>query len=109
MVYVVQENRKHDLVPAMSFGELRSLLPEDEGIVLSTAPVIRRLRVGLKKFSDEDYLLLSGDPIAIGLATAIAADVNNGRVRLLKWHKREQHYFVVNADLHLRPPQEVVA
>jgi len=105
-VYVVQANRKHDVVSAMQFGELKELLPEDESIVLSTGPVIRRLRAGLRAFSDADYLLLMGDPVAIGLATAIAADLNNGRVKLLKWHKREQRYFEISADMYLRPLQE---
>jgi hypothetical protein len=106
IVYVVQANRKHDMVPAMRFGDLKELLPEDEGIVLSTAPTIGRLRRGLKNFSDADYLLLAGDPIAIGLAAMVAADFNNGRVKMLKWHKREQRYFEITADVHLRPLKE---
>lgn len=105
-VYVVQANRKHDVVPAMRFGDLVELLPEDESIVLSTGFVIQHLRSKLRDFCDQDYLLLSGDPIAIGLATVVASDINGGRVKMLKWHRREQRYFEVQADFHMRPLQE---
>jgi hypothetical protein len=104
-VYVVQENRKHDIGSAAAFGELVVLLPEDDGILLSTYPTMSRLKRSLASFGDDDFLLLSGDPVAIGLAAMVASEANNGRVGMLKWHKNQRRYFQIRADVHLRPVQ----
>ena len=71
-VYIVQEMPNHDLAPAMKYGEMKVLLPPHTQIAFSTAPTIRTLRNKLRNFSDDDFLLLAGDPVAIGLACAIA-------------------------------------
>jgi hypothetical protein len=98
VVYIVQEVKNRNYAAAKPHGELKLLLPEGN-LVLSTMPTVRRLRKGLKDFNDKDYLLLSGDPVAIGLACAIAADINQGRVKLLKWENREQTYYEMQADI----------
>jgi len=43
-----------------------------------------------------------GDPAAIGLACAIAANINQGRFNLLKWDRQEQDYYPVVVDIHQR-------
>ena len=40
-----------------------------------------------------------GDPIAIGIATHYAADVNFGRIKFLKWDNREYKYYKVEVAL----------
>ena len=75
------------------------MLPPNRQVVFSSAPTVRRLREGLKDFSDDDYLLLIGDPAAIGIATSIASENNRGRYRLLKWDRQEAEYFDINIDL----------
>jgi len=40
-----------------------------------------------------------GDPIAIGLAVAIAANNNGGRVKMLKWDRRELRYYAIEANI----------
>lgn len=97
-VYVVQDGKNRDYSPALKYGELKLLLPEGN-IVLSTQPTVRNLKRKLKDFSDDDFLLLSGDPVGIGLATAIAAEANRGRVQFLKWEPRECQYYALQADL----------
>lgn len=104
VVYVVQESPNRDLGAASKFGELRLLLPPGD-VVLSPGPTIRRLRDGLRSFSNEDFLLLMGDPVAIGLATSVAAEYNLGKIRFLKWSKRGGTYFPIEADLKLRPAE----
>lgn len=97
-VYVVQEMPNHDLAPAMKFGEMKVLLPPYTQIAFSTAPTIRSLRHKLRGYTDEDYLLLAGDPVAIGLACSIAAMFNSGRYTALKWDRREHMYIPVKID-----------
>jgi hypothetical protein len=61
---------------------------------------MRRL---LSKFTDEDYLLLSGDPVAIAIAGALAADHNQGRMKTLKWDNYEKRYYPLQIDLYHKP------
>ena len=98
-VYVVQEMPNHDLAPAMKFGEMKVLLPQYTQIAFSTAPTIRSLRIKLRNFTDADYVLLAGDPVAIGLACSVAAFFNNGRYTALKWDRRERMYIPVKIDV----------
>ena len=98
-IYVVQEMPNHDLAPAMKFGEMKILLPPYTQIAFSTTPTIRTLRHKLRNFSDEDFLLLAGDPVAIGLACSVASFFNNGRYTALKWDRREHLYIPVKIDV----------
>ena len=52
----------------------------------------------LRTFNDDDYLLLAGDPVAIALASAIAARTNGGRLKMLKWDREQNMYFPLEAD-----------
>lgn len=98
-VYVVQEMPNHDISGAMRYGEIEVLLAANTQIAFSTAPTIRRLRRKLMNFSDSDYLLLTGDPVAIGMACAIASFNNGGRYTALKWDRRERIYIPVKLNV----------
>jgi hypothetical protein len=99
MVYVVQESPGKNVLPAGEYGELKVLLPPGQ-VVLSPGPTLARLRKNLNAFSDNDYLLMIGDPVAIALAAMVASDINGGRVKMLKWDRRENRYFPVTANIH---------
>jgi hypothetical protein len=83
----------------MSFGKMEVLLPSNTQIAFSTVPAIRRLRNKLREYGDSDFLLLTGDPVAIGLACSIAALYNAGRYTALKWDRREKVYIPVRIDI----------
>ena len=91
--------QKFNVLSAGKYGELKLLLPEGQ-ITLSTGPTINRLRHKLQKFTDMDYLLLIGDPLAIGLAVAIASNANHGRLKLLKWDRQEKQYYPLTVSLY---------
>lgn len=99
MVYIVQESIGKNFISAKEFGELDVLLPHGQ-IVLSPGPTVFRLRKKLQNFCDQDFLLCIGDPIAIALASMVAASVNNGKVNFLKWDKKTEQYFPVKADIY---------
>lgn len=101
-VYVVQEVHGINILSANKFGELELLLPAGQ-ITLSAGPTVNRLRKGLKDFNDEDYLLLIGDPAAIGIATAVALDMNRGQAKLLKWDRQEKQYFPITVNINGGP------
>ena len=98
-VYVVQEVPKFNVLPARKYGELELMLPPGL-ITLSAGPTVNRLKHKLRNFTDMDYLLLIGDPLAIGLAVAIASNANRGKARLLKWDRQEKQYYPLNVNLY---------
>ena len=107
IVYVVQEARNRNLLPAAKYGEIQVLLPPGN-VAFSAYPSIKRLQSGLKSFGDNDYLLLMGDPAAIAMAGAVAADSNRGKMKLLKWDRQEMTYYVIDVDLYRRMNDESV-
>tara|TARA_R110002020_G_scaffold94037_1_gene226658 strand:+ start:3506 stop:3841 length:336 start_codon:yes stop_codon:yes gene_type:complete len=97
-VYIVQEVVGRNLVPAQKYGELVPLLPAKTNLMLSTGPEVSMLKRKLVNFNDDDYLLLIGDPAAIGICCAVAASINN-RFSVLKWDRQEMTYYSVTFDL----------
>jgi len=53
----------------------------------------------LVEFSDGDYLLLIGNPVLIGMAVAIAANYNDGRVKFLQWSGKFKEYSEISAKI----------
>jgi hypothetical protein len=66
---------------------------------LNPGRIVSQLRRKLRHYGDEDWLLALGDPAIIGIAFAIAAESNSGRVNLLKWDKREKTYYPVQITI----------
>ena len=106
-VYVIQEiagtragNPKINIIGASQYGQFKFLLPEFSQIIFSPGPLIFKLRQGLKNFTTEDYLLLTGDPAIIGVACSIVSDITNGKYNLLKWDKQERKYYPISINLY---------
>ena len=109
-VYVIQEiagsadgRPKINIMGASDYSTSRDfifLLPELSQIIFSPGPLIFKLRKGLKNFTTDDYLLLTGDPAIIGVACSIVSDITNGKYNLLKWDKQERKYYTIAIDLY---------
>ena len=97
-VYVLQEMGRN-IRSAEKFGDLKIVLPDNKQIILSSGPLTFKLQQELRDFNDNDYLLLIGDPAIIAVAGAIAADINNGRFKVLKWDRNETKYYDIEIDL----------
>jgi hypothetical protein len=54
----------------------------------------------LKDFNDSDFLLAMGDPVAIAIASIVASDINNGRLKILKWDREHRAYYPVEIDIY---------
>jgi hypothetical protein len=94
-VYVVQDDGRKNLVPAMKFGDLVVLSGRDMPVFADTGPTVNSLKTKLKDFDPEnDWLLMTGDPILIGTITAIIAKRYN-KVRCLKWDKQNLDYLPI--------------
>ena len=45
-------------------------------------------------FTDQDYICTAGDPVAIALATLIAARRTGGKLNIIKWQRLTADYVV---------------
>ena len=110
-VYAIQQQMRFDqvkkeLVPrftsinkAERWGKIKYLLspsahPFNPDLVLGD------MHEKLIDFSDDDHLLLIGNPGLIGMATAIAAHYNDGSVKLLQWSGRHNEYTEIVAKIY---------
>jgi helix-turn-helix protein len=107
MVYVVQECEGKNLLPAMKYGDIRILLESNAQVGFSAGQVTRQLDFRLSKFNDNDYLVLIGDPVIIGIAVAMAGKWNQGRVNVLKWDRQERMYYPVSINLFEKGSDDV--
>ena len=106
IVYVIQEiagtkdgKPKKNILGAAEYGTFKFLLPELSQMIFSPGPLIFKLRKGLKDYTTEDFLLLTGDPAIIGVACSIVADITSGKFNLLKWDKQERKYYPIHINL----------
>ena len=110
-VFAVQKQMKFDqvtreLVPrfntihkAEKWGDIVYLLspsahPFQPEIVLGD------LHDKLSGFSDKVHLLLIGNPGLIGMATALAAHYNDGKLKFLQWSGRHHEYSEIEAKIY---------
>ena len=106
-VYVIQEvagtkagNPKINIMGASNYGNFKFLLPEFSQMIFSPGPLVFKLRQGLKNFTDNAHLLLTGDPALIGVACSIVSDITGGKYKLLKWDKQESKYYPISINLY---------
>jgi|SRR6056297_997314 len=109
-VFAVQQQLKYDqskgeLVPrfplikkAERFGLIEYLL-SPSAHPFNPELVLGDLHEKLSGFSDDDHLLLIGNPALIGMATAIAAYYNSGNVSLLQWSGRHSEYTEIKTKI----------
>ena len=97
-VYIPQV-MDYNVRSAEKFGELTVMLPDNKQMILASGPLTFKLKQELKDFSDEDYLLLIGDPAIIAVCGGIAAKNNGGRFKVLKWDRNEKRYYDLEIDL----------
>lgn len=100
-VYIIQNDPRKNFLPAADFGTLNEpIFSADVQIMFNPRDAVRRLKTALRRFRDDDYLLAVGDWLLVGAAQAVAAHVNHGRYRLLKWDRETNRYYEVRVDLN---------
>ena len=99
-VFLVQENPYINVLGAADYGDIVVLFESGRQIMFSPQPAIRALKRKLRDFDDNDYLLMMGDPAAMGICCCIAAEMNRGKFNILKWDKKQQRYYPVSINLN---------
>ena len=99
MTVYIPQVMDYNVRSAEKFGDLKVMLPDNKQMILSSGPLTFKLKLELKDFNDNDYLLLIGDPAIIALAGAIVSDINNRKFKVLKWDRDEKRYYDIEIDL----------
>ena len=98
-VYVIQEDKYKDFSSAQEFGELTVVMPPGQ-VYNHPSDFIKAMYDGLGGYDYlVDFLILVGDPVQIGIATAIISELTVGHFNLLKWDRQERKYIPITIDL----------
>lgn len=88
---------KFDLEPAEEYGEVIYLL-SPTAAPFNPDTVLPELHQKLESITENDYLLLVGNPALIGIVCAIAADYSQGCFNLLQWSGKERRYLPIRVQ-----------
>jgi hypothetical protein len=85
---------KYDFSAAAQYGEIVEVLRPGNLYADRVDTSITHMQNVFKSasFNHDDYILAIGDPIAIGAACAIACQMANGTVNILKYDRRTNTY-----------------
>lgn len=83
---------KYDLTPATQHGALVVMLGPGNIFKDRMVQALKQLRDVLATFTEADFLLAVGDPVAIAAAVLIAGERTGGKVQLLKWDRISSAY-----------------
>jgi hypothetical protein len=109
-VFVVQEQFVYDretgqniprfptITKAEEFGEIKFIL-DPPAHPFNQQSILGKFHEALSSFSDDDHLILVGNPILLGMATAIAAYYNQGRVKFLQWSPKGERYVLIPSEM----------
>lgn len=96
-VYVTAEDPRFNYASALDFGDqLVGIFPPGQ-VHLHPQVALNRARGVLRDMDREDFLVLSGDPVKIGICYAVAVE-QVGRVRALRWDRHTSRYIEVAVD-----------
>ena len=90
---------KFDLTPALEYGTFVHLLGSNAS-PFKPENIIPELREKLADITNDDHILLIGNPVLIGWTVAIAADMNDGDVNLLQWSGKDRRYISIRAQVY---------
>lgn len=96
----VTEDTRHNLSRATEFGDVVILENDDFPQFRDGRAILERITRNLQEFqANDDYLLLVGDPVLIGLCCAILANLGHKLIKVLKWDNQSRCYLPINLPL----------
>ncbi len=96
--FLVQDNPTLDFSPLREYAAWPPEVVFDPGqVTLHPQHALKHARTKLQGMQEDDFLLLNGDPVMIGICLAVAAELI-GRVKLLRWDRREKIYLPITLD-----------
>lgn len=83
---------KFDISPARQWGKLVLVLGPGNIFEDRLAAAVAHMEIVFASYTDRDYLLALGDPVAIAAAAMIASNTTGGVVKVLKWDRIARGY-----------------
>lgn len=81
-----------DVSPATKYGELVLLLETTYRLPSDLSPFLDEIKRGMANFRANDYVLIVGDPGAVAITLAMAAQRTGGIVKVLRWDPHAGEY-----------------
>lgn len=92
-VWIVHRQDQMDYSSAQVYGELRSMFTGPDCASWWKPDLIEALRdIVLSSMSPEDWLIVTGDPVAIAVVCSLMGAEGFEELRLLKWDRKERAY-----------------
>lgn len=91
---------KYDLTPATAHGQLVFVLGPGNIYKDRMDQATRQMSAVLANYSEADFILAVGDPVAIAAAVLIAGAHTGGRIKLLKWDRISSAYEAFPINIH---------
>jgi hypothetical protein len=103
-VYVITNQKTkyggyRDISDAERFGTPVVMFERPEQIQVNSARFIYTVEKTMEKFTKNDFLLLMGDPVLIGIVCAVASKITNNNFKVLKWSREEAIYIPITIEL----------
>lgn len=90
-VFIVQEQKEKNFLPAEKFGEIQVLLTHRD-IERGVEHIIDKLHSKLCGMTRGDHLVLVGDLLAASIAMHVALHFCEGEVSVLRWDREFYKY-----------------
>lgn len=94
-VYIVQDPETRNIEPARRFGQIVVILNGKETPTQAAHKLVR----ALDAMTEEDFLLLIGNPLFIGLACHVALTALGGQMQALVWDRKHLTYNIEKVEL----------
>lgn len=102
-VFVIRDDGSRNISSALKWGKIIPLANADFPCFGGGGRLISHIANLLYDFTEEDYILLIGDPILIGITFLYAAKaIGVGIITCLKWDRQSGSYFKVKVPVNYK-------
>mgnify|MGYP001208089474 FL=1 len=88
-----------DVSDCERFGTPTVLFENPRQVQVNSIRFVGIVEQKLKDFTSEDFLLLMGDPVLIGICCTVAAKKTNNKFKVLKWDREQSIYIPIIIEL----------
>lgn len=96
--FIVSENQRFSYADVLNWcQEMVPIFRPGTQVTLNPQTALGHARKVLRDMTADDYLVLIGDPVIIGICVAVAAEFL-GTVKVLRWDKFSTRYVPIEID-----------
>ena len=88
-----------DISDCERFGKPIIMFENPKQVQVNSSRFAFSVEKKLKNFTSQDYLLLMGDPVLIGIICAVASKITNNNFKVLKWDRETAIYIPITIEI----------